>query len=92
MNEPTMTEQTPSPDLKEDMYCDQLLNEMCEELCRLATDVRRQVRKERVLPALGSLTALEPLRNLLSRQLSTRLVHSGADTPLSDQGHVPGYL
>ena len=92
------------PDLQaihEIFYHDQAVAEMCDELCRLAREIRRQVREGRPLPALGALTAVAPLQRLLSGQLQTRLVrestelHAGQGKPSTEtdpQNMYPGYL
>jgi len=80
---------------------DQALADMCDELCRLTREVRRFVLAGRTLASLGSLTAVEPLRNLLVAELQTRLHVASTicnqEPAISHQGQtvtesVPGYL
>ena len=85
-----------------EIFChDQAVAEMCDELCRLAREIRRQVREGRPLPALGALTAVAPLQRLLSGQLQTRLVRESIElhaeqgmpsTATDPQNMYPGYL
>ena len=92
------------PDLRaihEIFYHDQAVAEMCDELCRLAREIRRQVRDGRHLPALGALTAVAPLQQLLTGQLQTRLMRGSIELDVGPgmpsmatdpQNMYPGYL
>ena len=85
-----------------EIFChDQAVAEMCDELCRLAREIRRQVRDGRHLPALGALTAVAPLQHLLTGQLQTRLMRGSIELDVGPgmpsmapdpQNMYPGYL
>ncbi len=85
-----------------EIFChDQAVAEMCDELCRLAREISRQVREGRHLPALGALTAVAPLQQLLSGQLQTRLMRGSIELDVGPgmpsmatdpQNMYPGYL
>ena len=85
-----------------EIFChDQAVAEMCNELCRLAREIRKQVREGRPLPALGALTAVTPLQRLLTGQLRTRLMRGSIEldmgpgmpsTTTDPQNRYPGYL
>jgi hypothetical protein len=82
-------------------FRDEALTAMCDELCRVARSIRRQVRDGNVLAALGSLAAVEPLHSLLSGELAARLLcgnvvpetaRSGPVSVNGPQARTPGYL
>ena len=81
------------------LFRPEAIEAMADELCRLAKEFKQRVGAQRLLPALGSLSAMGPLHGLLRKQLGSRLmVESVAVVALDEEGEagepgdLPGYL
>lgn len=79
------------------MLHDEVLVALADELHRLAVGLRRDLRRNAVLPGLSDLTAMRPLQAMLTEALSSRVKR--VDTPHLDaeeeddpSGVTPGYL
>ena len=81
------------------LFRPEAIEAMADELCRLAKEFKQRVGAQRLLPALGSLSAMGPLHGLLRKQLGSRLmVESVAVVAPEGEGEagepaeLPGYL
>ena len=78
------------------LFRPEAIEAMADELCRLAREFKQRVGAQRLLPALGSLSAMGPLHGLLGEQLGSRLmVESTAVVAPEEEGEpgdLPGYL
>ena len=81
------------------MFRPEAIEAMAGELCRLAREFKQRIGARRLLPALGSLSAMGPLHGLLGEQLGSRLmVESVAGVAPKEEDEVgepadpPGYL
>jgi len=53
------------------LFRPEAIEAMADELCRLAKEFKQRVGAQRLLPALGSLSAMGPLHGLLRKQLDS---------------------
>ncbi len=82
------------------LLCPEAIEAMADELCRLAREFKQRVGAQRLLPALGSLSAMGPLHGLLSEQLGSQLVVESVrvvapeeeEGGVGEPGDLPGYL
>ena len=81
------------------LFRPEAIEAMADELCRLAKEFKQRVGAQRLLPALGSLSAMGPLHGLLRKQLGSRLMVESVAVVASDEegeagepGDLPGYL
>ena len=81
------------------LFRPEAIEAMADELCRLAKEFKQRVGAQRLLPALGSLSAMGPLHGLLRKQLGSRLMaESAAVAAPEEEGEagkpadLPGYL
>jgi len=83
---------TPTEPLRDDV-----LVALADELHRLVVGLKRDLRRNAVLPSLSDLTAMRPLQAMLTEALSSRVQrsHSGDSDigeEISHDGTTPGYL
>ena len=84
------------------LFRPEAIEAMADELCRLAREFKQRVGAQRLLPALGSLSAMGPLHGLLGEQLGSRLMvestavvapeEEGEAGEPGEPGDLPGYL
>ena len=81
------------------LFRPEAIEAMADELCRLAKEFKQRVGAQRLLPALGSLSAMGPLHGLLRKQLGSRLMVESVAVVAPDEegeagelGDLPGYL
>ena len=81
------------------LFRPEAIEAMADELCRLAKEFKQRVGAQRLLPALGSLSAMGPLHGLLRKQLGSRLmvesvavVAPAEEGEAGEPGDLPGYL
>ena len=81
------------------LFRPEAIEAMADERCRLAKEFKQRVGAQRLLPALGSLSAMGPLHGLLRKQLGSRLMVESVAVVASDEegeagepGDLPGYL
>ena len=90
------THDIPTPELADDV-----LRELADELHRLATNLRRDLRRNAVVCGLSDLTAMRPLQRILTDGLTERVFvtdrardpgeSSTQEVPPTDV-HLAGYL
>ena len=81
------------------LFRPEAIEAMADELCRLAKEFKQRVGAQRLLPALGSLSAMGPLHGLLRKQLGSRLMVESVAVVAPDEegeagesGDLPGHL
>ena len=81
------------------LFRPEAIEAMADELCRLAKEFKQRVGAQRLLPALGSLSAMGPLHGLLRKQLGSRLMAESTaivapegEGEAGEPADLPGYL